>query len=372
MPIYKAKKATKDGRIWFFKVSYVDAFGNVKKYVSKKFEKQSEAKEEERKFMASAKDEKKPQSKMTIGELWNDFEEYQDSRVKPTTKRTYAHSKPYFEKLFKIQCKELTQKQFETIRRDLLNNDSLKTVSKNDKLKVFRAVLNYGRRMYNFNFTAILSTPSKFKDPGKIKKVHTIYSPEEFQKFLASEDDLRFRCLWQMLYYCGLRIGEARGLQWKDIDWDTNTVWINKQVMSLDNYSANFYITDLKTSSSNRKLIMCSALVDDLKKYQAEVMKYENYTDNFWIFGRDYGLIPISHSQPQRRKKAIAKKAGLHVIRLHDFRHSCASMLLSKGVPIPTVSKYLGHASITETLNTYSHSLASDFENVSNVIDAMI
>ncbi len=44
-------------------------------------------------------------------------------------------------------------------------------------------------------------------------------------------------------------------------------------------------------------------------------------------------------------------------------------MLISKGVPIPTVSKYLGHANITETLNTYSHAMASDFNNVSNVID---
>ena len=139
--------------------------------------------------------------------------------------------------------------------------------------------------------------------------------------------------------------------------------------MSIENVGTNYYISTLKTSSSYRKLVMCSSLASDLKAYQEECKQFDNYSDEFWIFGSDYGVMPMTHSQPQRRKKKIANLAGVKVIRLHDFRHSCASMLISKGVPIPTVSKYLGHANITETLNTYSHAMASDFNNVSNVID---
>lgn len=369
MPIYKSKTPTKDGRQWFFKVSYIDSYGNVQKYVSKKYAKQSDCKDEERLFLADVKDEHKNISDMTLGDLWDDFIAYQDSRVKISTKANYRHSKPYFEKLFKIPCKKFTIKQYETFRNELIANDSLKTVSKNDKIKVFRTVLNYGRRMYGFDFSSVLSTPSRIKEPNKLKTERQIYSPEEFQQFLSCEDVLKFRCLWEMLYYCGLRIGEARGLQWKDIDWNTNTVWINKQVMSIDNVCASYYISTLKTASSNRKLVMCTALVNDLKEYQNECKKFDNYSDDFWIFGTDYGVLPMSHSQPQRRKKKIAELSGVKTIRLHDFRHSCASMLISKGVPITTVSKYMGHASITETLNTYSHAMASDFENVSNVID---
>jgi len=369
MPVYKSKTPTKDGRQWFFKVSYVDSYGNTQKYVSKKFIRQSDAKDEERIFMTQVKDERKNIGSMTLGELWDDFVAYQDSRVKISTKANYKHSRPYFEKLFNIPCRSFTIKQFESLRNDLIKNDKIKTVSKNDKLKVFRTVLNYGRKVYGYDFSSVLATPSRIKDPNKIKTEHTVYSTEEFQQFLSAEDNLRFRCLWEMLYFCGLRIGEARGLQWRDIDWNTNTVSINKQVMSIDNIGTNYYVSTLKTSSSYRKLVMCTSLANDLKRYQEECKQFDNYSDDFWIFGDDYGVMPLSHNKPQRRKKKIANIAGVKVIRLHDFRHSCASMLISKGVPIPTVSKYLGHANITETLNTYSHSLASDFDNVSNVLD---
>lgn len=69
-----------------------------------------------------------------------------------------------------------------------------------------------------------------------------------------------------ILFLIGLRIGEARGLQWKDINWDNKTLWINKQVQSLDNYSSSYYVCNLKTASSNRILTMCDALYDDFKK----------------------------------------------------------------------------------------------------------
>ena len=73
-------------------------------------------------------------------------------------------------------------------------------------------------------------------------------SDEEFEKFIYGEDDPRYLLLWKTLYYCGLRIGEARGLQWEDIDWDNKTLWVHKQVQSLDNYSSNYYVSNLKTT----------------------------------------------------------------------------------------------------------------------------
>ena len=86
----------------FFKVSYVDSYGNIQKYVSKKFLRQSDAKDEERIYLGQVKDERKNLSSMTLGDLWDDFVAYQDSRVKISTKKNYRHSRPYFEKLFNI------------------------------------------------------------------------------------------------------------------------------------------------------------------------------------------------------------------------------------------------------------------------------
>ena len=114
---------------------------------------------------------------------------------------------------------------------------------------------------------------------------------------------------------------------------------------------------------------MCDALYEDMKKYYDEVSKYKNFNDDFFIFGNDKGLTPLAYKQAQRRKGEIAQKAGVKEIRLHDFRHSCASLLISKGANITLVARYLGHTKIDETLNTYSHFFKSDLDNIISKLD---
>ena len=372
MPVYKSTKPTKDGRAWFYKVQYPDQFNNIKVSVSKMYSTKTEAKDAERLFLNKIKDKNQIPSKMTIGDLWNSFLEYQDSRVRISTKRGYIHTAKYIEPLFKVKCTDLDLKTFEAWLDDLRKKDNLNIVSKNDKLKVFRAVLNFGRKQYNFDFNRVLSTPSRFKNPGAVRVEHNVFTLEEFNQFLSVEDDLRFQCLWKTLYYCGLRIGEARGLQWKDIDWNAKSIWIKKQVQSIDNCAGNWFMCDLKTKSSYRHLPLCETLLNDLKMYHDQVIKFTNYSDDFFIFGTQFGVVPISHCQAQRRKSANCKKAEVKEIRLHDFRHSCASLLIHSGVPIPEVSRYLGHASLTETLNTYSHMFKSDFMNIATSINNVV
>ncbi len=245
----------------------------------------------------------------------------------------------------------------------------MKTVTKNDKLKVLKAFLNFGEKRYGYNFHQVLLNMERFKDPDELVKEKVYYDIAEFDKFLASEGEDRYRILWETLYYCGLRIGEARGLQWKDINWENKTLWINKQVQSLDNYSSSYYVCNLKTASSNRILTMCDALYEDMKKYYDEVSKYKNFNDDFFIFGNDKGITPLSYKQAQRRKGEIAQKAGVKEIRLHDFRHSCASFLVNNGAPVTMVSKYLGHSNSSETLNTYSHLFNTTSSEVINTIN---
>ena len=114
---------------------------------------------------------------------------------------------------------------------------------------------------------------------------------------------------------------------------------------------------------------MCDALYDDFKKYYDEVSKFKNFKDDFFIFGNDKGLTPLTYKQAQRRKGEIANKAGIKEIRLHDFRHSCASFLVNNGAPVTMVSKYLGHSNSSETLNTYSHLFNTTSSEVINTIN---
>lgn len=80
---------------------------------------------------------------------------------------------------------------------------------------------------------------------------------------------------------------------------------------------------------------------------------------------------PISSNALADRKNANCEKAGVKQIRLHDFRHSCASLLINKGANIQVVAKYLGHTKIEETLKTYSHLFISTLDEIINVIDTL-
>lgn len=82
-------------------------------------------------------------------------------------------------------------------------------------------------------------------------------------------------------------------------------------------------------------------------------------------------LHPLVITNSLDRKNKNCEKAGVKQIRLHDFRHSCASLLIYKGASINMVSKFLGHSKIEETLNTYTHLYSNALSDITNLIDEM-
>ena len=113
MPIYKSKNPTKDGRCWFFKVQYKDSLSNTKLFTSKKYATKTEAKDEERKYLNQVNDNNRAPEKMTIGDLWQKFLEFQDDKVRVSTKRGYQGTVKYIEPLFNIKCVDLSPAHYE-------------------------------------------------------------------------------------------------------------------------------------------------------------------------------------------------------------------------------------------------------------------
>ena len=91
-----------------------------------------------------------------------------------------------------------------------------------------------------------------------------------------------------------------------------------------------------------------------------------NFNDDFFVVS---DARPISDTTIYDRRTLIANKAGLKSIRTHDFRHSCASLLINNGANVTLVAKFLGHTKIEETLNTYSHMFSTALDNVVSIID---
>lgn len=90
------------------------------------------------------------------------------------------------------------------------------------------------------------------------------------------------------------------------------------------------------------------------------------FNDKFFVVG---DIAPASNNRFSDRKNKNCEKAGVKQIRLHDFRHSCASLLINNGASVTMVAKFLGHTKVDVTLNTYSHMFQSALDEVINIIN---
>ena len=129
-----------------------------------------------------------------------------------------------------IKCADFNIDVFEAWKKEINSVPTINTNYKNDILKFLKSILNYGMDWYELDFNALYRKITNFTNPNELRKEMSFYTYEEFKKFLEQEDDLMYICLWQTLYFCGLRCGEARGLTWDSIDFKNRRMTISKQV----------------------------------------------------------------------------------------------------------------------------------------------
>lgn len=357
------KKWTKDGRKWCFRTRYKDLSGNAKEYQSKLFFTKLEAQEAERIFFLEL-DKYRPDNNMTFKDLYLAFYEYQKDKVKETTLNTYKDRMRYMELLDNIKVKEFNLQHYEMWRKKILEYQ-LSNRTRNYIFKFLKTIMNYGTKWYGLNFNQIYPKMTNFTNPNEIKKEMDFWTYEEFNQFISIEEDLMFKSFFKTLYYCGLRKGEARALNWNDIDFKNNSIHINKGLS--DNVNGKKYIiSSPKTLTSNRTLPLPKELVNDLRKLKEYAISFTNFKNEWFVFGNE---LPIGDDIIRRRKNNNCQKANVKQIRIHDFRHSCASLLINNGADITLVAKFLGHSKIDETLNTYSHMFKNKLNNIINLID---
>lgn len=200
------------------------------------------------------------------------------------------------------------------------------------------------------------------------KKEMECWSEDEFSKFLACvpEQHAAHRMYFLTLYILGCRKGEALALTWNDIDLEQGLVTINKSV-TRKTKDAAYKITAPKNQSSNRKVSIPDSLCAEFALYRLSLG--ERATDESFVFGVDR---PLADSTTDRIFAAACTEAGVKKIRIHDLRHSCASLLISHGTSIVAVSKRLGHSKVEQTLNTYSHLMPRDDDLMLKIADEIV
>ena len=149
------------------------------------------------------------------------------------------------------------------------------------------------------------------------------------------------------MFFTGVRPGEAMALKFSDLN--KYYIDINKTISEHGEREIN----SPKTLTSYRKISIDKRLYKELTNLKNEYNKKYNYNNyDYFIFG---GIKPLSPTSINRRKEKACKLANIRKIKLHEFRHSHATLLLNKKILIHEISKRLGHSDISITLNTYTH-----------------
>jgi len=173
-----------------------------------------------------------------------------------------------------------------------------------------------------------------------------ILTADEIRRLLDAMPDNVYRLITMTALFTGMRQGEILGLQWGDIDWASGQIHVRRAWKE-----GRF--TEPKTKNSLRRIDLADCLVLELKKWKLRCPKGELDL----VFPNGSGK-PVSHSNLLARGFHPAlRRAGLRKIRFHDLRHIYASILLARGEDVVRVSRLLGHASPTITLNVYAHML---------------
>ena len=219
--------------------------------------------------------------------------------------------------------------------------------------------------LYDYVEVNIVKLIGNFKNKEP-KRKYNYWTYEEFKNFIGVCDEQVYKILYTFMFFTGCRLGECLALTFNDLK--NNQITINKTITK-ECYKGKRLITTPKTRNSNREICIDNHLVDELLSLkQIYKEKYSNYTDNFFIFG---GIKPLSPTTIERKKNQYCNLANVIKIRLHDFRHSHATLLIQHNIPIIDIANRLGHEDISITLNTYIHSAKDKEKRTINVLNSI-
>lgn len=187
------------------------------------------------------------------------------------------------------------------------------------------------------------------------------------------ESEPLFPCILLMVY-TGLRRGEAMALRWSDIDLENATLVVQREIVKV---AGGTIYQSPKTRNSNRLVpfgdTLKSILLDHKRRQELLIKSAKGYRDQNLVFARETGN-PYYPDSMRKILHRILAKAGLENVRVHDLRHTCATLLMLSGVHPKIVQEMLGHSNINVTLGIYSHTMPSmkrsAADSISNLIDA--
>lgn len=285
------------------------------------------------------------------------------------------HIKDYFSKVKDVSKLDYDDvyKYREYLRNTIAQNrnEPLNPNTINKIMVLLKKILDIGiKKGYYTN------NPVKMLKKLSIAKAQLNYwSIEEFKEFLNlfEPEEYNYQLLFTCLFFTGMRLGEALALTWNDIDFTTQTIHITKSIYISKGIS---YISTTKTKAGMRRITIHKKLNDELidwKKNQYKLL--DNFVtgdiNELQLF-QNSPIVITKNATEKFYKKILKRDPNLKHIRIHDLRHSHASLLINQGEDYLVVKERLGHASITTTIDTYSHLYPSKQKSLADKLDNLI
>lgn len=337
MPAYKDKS----NNTWYVKFRYKDYTGTIKQKTKRGFKLKGDAVQWEHDFLAL----RQGNPSMPFSELQKDYLEDAKSNLKQISYETKKSRiklwiEPYFnsQPVDSIDADAVRQWQNEINTATGKNGKPLSAGYKKNLVVELGSIFSFAVKYKHLPGNPVSIAGDRI---GKKARRCDFWTLEQFKQFLETfpEHDIYYTA-FMTLYWTGMRLGELLALTVADVQPDR--IRINKTYHTINGKPV---VTAPKTAKSNRDIHINPELSKLLEEHKQKLYK-PHKADR---------LFPIGDTTLTIHFKAHAKAAELPEIRVHDLRHSHASLLINQGADALLVSERLGHEDVTTTLNTYSH-----------------
>ena len=373
MPVNKTGIKKNGLQQYRVRVNYTDAAGKAHQ-IERTAYGLAEANALEQSLIAEYKDKKRTVSRMTVQQLYGEYEVYHSHETRKTShdsamKNLRLRVMPT---MADYRLDRLSQPILAKWKNDIAADESLSITTKQNAYKAFVAMLNYAVKM-EYLVRNPLSALGNFKAPDTIEKpadkLH-YYTSEQFRAYISEAKknartvtDWAYYVFFCIAFYTGARKGEINALKWSDIDG--NIMHIRRSISQ--KLKGGDVEGPPKNKSSYRDLQIPTPLMKILTEHKLRQQ------ENSRLFSEDYrvcgGEAPLRDTSIENHNKEFAKAAGLPHIRIHDFRHTHASLLVNEGINIQEIARRLGHSDVQMTWNTYSHLYPREEERAVAILD---
>ncbi len=210
------------------------------------------------------------------------------------------------------------------------------------------------------------------KAPRPVSKEMQPLSPDQARALLGAARGEKLEALYVLALTTGMRQGELLGLKWEDVEMESGTLHVRRTLSTA--MGEGFSFNPPKTSKSRRSIKIPQLALQSLRRHRTAQLEERMKVAGLW---KDHDLVfttgvgtPVSRADLITRSfKPLLRKADLPNVRFHDLRHTCATVLLGKGVHVKLVQELLGHSTIAVTLDTYSHVLPGMGDGLADTMD---